>query len=157
MSTTKIFPNLQGGTRQRGGLDSVEYGINTQKSELENLKKKESRYKAAQEKVSTNKLLKDEISTLENELKAFEVKDKKVEDLEIKSQKLSEANKLLVNDIRNEQKRYEFLEAKYKELLIKYNITSKDLEKKQDSLFTMSTGANKGTYQDYLLHGDQQD
>ena len=26
MSTTKIFPNLQGGTRQRGGLDSVEYG-----------------------------------------------------------------------------------------------------------------------------------
>ena len=26
LSTTKIFPNLQGGTRQRGGLDSVEYG-----------------------------------------------------------------------------------------------------------------------------------
>lgn len=136
-------------------IEGLKRVINTQKSELENLKKKESRYKAAQEKVSTNKLLKDEISNLESEIKAFEVKDKKVEELEIKSQKLSEANKHLVNDIRNEQKRYEFLESKYKELLIKYNITSKDLEKKQDSLFTMSTGANKGTYEDYLLHGDQ--
>ena len=69
-----------------------------------------------------------------------------------KVDKLTEANKALMNDVDSEQKRYEFLEAKYKELLVKYNVACKDLEKKQDSLFSMSTGANRATYQEYLEH-----
>lgn len=137
-------------------IEGLKRVINTQKAELEQVKK-ESKFKKKDDKVSTNKLLKDEIQHLEKELKTIEEKDKEIIELQVKSHKLTEANKALMNDVKNEQKRYEFLEAKYKELLVKYNVTFKDLEKKQDSLFTMSTGANRATYQEYLTHKEEID
>ena len=132
-------------------IEGLKRVINTQKAELEQFRKKDSKYKK-DDKVSTNKMLKEEIDNLEKELKTIEQKDKEIVELQFKSDKLTAANRALMNDVKNEQKRYEFLESKYKELLVKYNITFKDLEKKQDSLFSMSTGANRATYQEYLNH-----
>ena len=137
-------------------IEGLKRVINSQKAELEQFKKKESKFKK-NEKKSTNKILKDEIENLEKELKTIEKKDEEIQDLQLRTDKLTEANRALMNDVKNEQKRYEFLEAKYKELLVKYNVTFKDLEKKQDSLFTMSTGANRATYQEYLKHKEETD
>jgi Ca2+-binding EF-hand superfamily protein len=133
-------------------IEGLKRVINSQKAELEQLKKKESKFSKKDDKKSTNKTLKDEISNLEKELQVVAEKDREIMDLQIRSEKLTEANRALMHDVKNEQKRYEFLESKYKELLVKYNVTFKDLEKKQDSLFTMSTGANRATYQEYLNH-----
>lgn len=132
-------------------IDGLKRVINSQKSELEQLKKKESKFKK-NDKLSTNKIMKDEIENLEKELQLIAEKDQEILNLQIRAEKVTDANKALMNDVKNEQKRYEFLESKYKELLVKYNVTSKDLEKKQDSLFSMSTGANRATYQEYLNH-----
>ena len=154
--------NQRPGTSKRsaGELEKVIEGlkriITNQKSELESLRGKESKFKVVQDKIPTNKQMKDEINSLENELRTLGDKNAKIEELEYKAFKLTEANKSLSNDVYNEQKRYEFLESKYRELLIKYNIASKDLEKKEESLFSMSTGANRATYQEYLAHKDNQ-
>ena len=59
---------------------------------------------------------------------------------------ISEANKVLREDLVNEQKRYKFLENKYKELLVKYNVASTHLEEKEKTVFAMSTGANYDNY-----------
>lgn len=135
-------------------IEGMKRVINTQKAELEQLKKKQSKFDKSKtnDKISTNKLLKDEIDNLENELKTIEQKDREIAELQIRNDKIVESNRALNNDVKNEQKRYEFLESKYKELLVKYNVTFKDLEKKQDSLFSLSTGANRATYQEYLNH-----
>ena len=137
-------------------IEGLKRIITNQKSELESVRKKESKFKAVQDKIPSNKQMKDEINSLENELRTLGDKNAKIEELEYKSQKLTEVNKSLLNDVLNEQKRYEFLESKYKELLIKYNIASKDLEKKEESLFSMSTGANRATYQEYLAQKETQ-
>ena len=42
------------------------------------------------------------------------------------------------------------LQNKYKELLIKYNIASKENSKNQKSLFTMTTGAQMQKYENFL-------
>jgi len=159
----KEMANMPGASKRTASelekvIEGLKRVINTQKAELEQNKKKDSKFsKNNEDKVSTNKLLKDEIQNLEKELKTVDAKDRDIVDLETKSHKLTEANRALNNDIKNEQKRYEFLEAKYKELLVKYNVTFKDLEKKQDSLFTMSTGANRATYHEYLTHKEELD
>ena len=129
-------------------IEGLKRVINSQKSEIEQLKKK----KAKNDKVSSNKVLKDELETLEKELQSFQNSENELTEMKAKVDKLTEANRALMNDVDGEQKRYEFLEAKYKELLVKYNVACKDLEKKQDSLFSMSTGANRATYQEYLEH-----
>jgi chromosome segregation ATPase len=133
-------------------IDGLKRVINSQKTEIEQLKKKASKISKQTDKVSTNKLLKDEIDNLEKELQTIEQKETEITELRQKAEKLSQANRALMNDVSNEQKRYEFLESKYKDLLVKYNVTSKDLEKKQDSLFSVTTGANRATYQEYLTH-----
>jgi len=135
-------------------IEGLKRVINSQKAELEQLKKKESKFKKG-DKISTNKQLKDDLEHLEKELENIEAKDQEISDLKLRSDKLTDANRALMNDTKNEQKRYEFLEKKYKELLVKYNVTFKDLEKKENSLFTMSTGANRATYQEYLNHKDK--
>ncbi|CAI2367120.1 unnamed protein product [Moneuplotes crassus] len=128
-------------------IEGLKRVINSQKTELEKLKK-ESKFK--KDKNPTSRGMKDEIANLEKELQTLSQKEEEIEDFKFRTEKLEHANKALMNDVKNEQKRYEFLESKYKQLLLKYNVTFKDLEKKQDSVFTLSTGANRATYQEYL-------
>jgi Ca2+-binding EF-hand superfamily protein len=133
-------------------IDGLKRVINSYKAELDQFKKKSSKFDNSKlyDKISTNKQIKDEIDNLEKELKTIEKKDKEIGELQLRNDKMTDANRALNSDVKNEQKRYEFLESKYKELLVKYNVTFKDLEKKENSLFALTTGANKGTYKEYL-------
>ena len=55
--------------------------------------------------------------------------------------KLIFANKQLREDLSREIERYNLLEQKFRDLLVKYNLTSKENEKNQKLVFTMNTGA----------------
>lgn len=69
--------------------------------------------------------------------------------------KLVFANKTLREDLEQEIERFNLLQNKYKELLIKYNIASKENAKNQKSLFTMTTGAQMQKYEGFLDdHGE---
>ena len=55
--------------------------------------------------------------------------------------KLIFANKQLREDLSREIERYNLLEQKFRDLLVKYNLTAKENEKNQKLVFTMNTGA----------------
>ena len=55
--------------------------------------------------------------------------------------KLIFANKQLREDLSREIERYNLLENKFRDLLVKYNLTSKENEKNQKLVFAMGTGA----------------
>jgi len=46
--------------------------------------------------------------------------------------------------------RYSLLERKYKDLLIKFNMLSKESLRNKEFLFTQQTGANLGNYENFL-------
>jgi hypothetical protein len=60
---------------------------------------------------------------------------------------MTEANRALSSDLADLQSRFDFLESKYKDLLIKYEVASKQLKEKQETVFQMATGANRSNYE----------
>ena len=68
--------------------------------------------------------------------------------------KLIEANKDLRDKLSLEVERYNLLESKYKDVLVKYNIICKENDKNFKSLFHMSTGGQVHNYDDYLMRND---
>jgi len=64
--------------------------------------------------------------------------------------KLIFANKQLREDLSREIERYNLLEDKFRDLLVKYNLTAKENEKNQKLVFTMGTGANLPRYDNFL-------
>lgn len=65
---------------------------------------------------------------------------------------MTEANKSLSSDLSDLQSWFDFLEKKYKDLLIKYEVAQKQLQEKQEAVFQLATGANRSNY-DALLGG----
>ena len=68
--------------------------------------------------------------------------------------KLIDTNKLMQEDLRRELERYEIIEKKYKDILIKYNVLAKENAKHVETLFSMKTGAQIGNYEEYLNRDD---
>jgi hypothetical protein len=64
--------------------------------------------------------------------------------------KLVFANKTLREDLAQEIERFNLLQAKFRDLLIKYNIASKENSKNQKSLFEVTTGAHMHKYENFL-------
>ena len=64
--------------------------------------------------------------------------------------KLVFANKTLREDLAQEIERFNLLQAKFRDLLIKYNIASKENAKNQKSLFEVTTGAHMHKYENFL-------
>lgn len=64
--------------------------------------------------------------------------------------KLIFANRQLREDMTREIERYNLLESKFKDLLIKYNITSKENTKNKDLIFNLTTGAKFPKYDHFL-------
>ena len=64
--------------------------------------------------------------------------------------KLIFANKQLREDMTREIERYNLLESKFRDLLVKYNITTKENTKNKDLIFNMQTGAKFPKYDAFL-------
>ena len=52
-----------------------------------------------------------------------------------------------------EIERYNLLEQKFRDMLVKYNLAQKELEKNEKLVFTMGTGAALPRYSNYLDEG----
>jgi len=87
---------------------------------------------------------------LERVVHSYEMADVKTGEKDTTIKKLVFANKTLREDLEQEIERFNLLQNKYKELLIKYNIASKENTKNQKSLFTMTTGAQMQKYEAFL-------
>ena len=64
--------------------------------------------------------------------------------------KLLESNKLLRDDLKREEERFNLLEKKYKELLIKYNVVAKEHATNVEKMFSMNTGGQMQNYSKIL-------
>lgn len=64
--------------------------------------------------------------------------------------KLIFANKQLREDLSREIERYNLLEDKFRDLLVKYNLSSKENEKNKKLVFAMGTGASLPRYDNFL-------
>ena len=78
------------------------------------------------------------------------MKDVNVEEKDKTIKKLIESNKYLREDLKREAERYTLLEKKYKDLLIKYNVLSKEHASNVEKLFSMNTGGNIHNYENFL-------
>lgn len=73
-----------------------------------------------------------------------------MEEQEKTMKKLIFANKQLREDLSREIERYNLLEDKFRDLLVKYNLAQRENEKNQKLVFTMGTGANLPRYDNFL-------
>ena len=87
--------------------------------------------------------MKQKIETLELEVHNYEMKDVNLNEKEKNLKKLIEANKDLRDKLIVEVERYNLLENKYKDLLVKYNVVAKENAKNLEVLFHMNTGGQK--------------
>ena len=78
------------------------------------------------------------------------MKEVNMDEQERTMKKLIFANKQLREDLSREIERYNLLEDKFRDLLVKYNLTAKENEKNQKLVFTLGTGANLPRYDNFL-------
>lgn len=75
--------------------------------------------------------LRQKIEMLERVVHSYEMADVKTGEKDVTIKKLIFANKTLREDLQQEIERFNLLQNKYKELLIKYNISQKENTKNQ--------------------------
>ena len=94
--------------------------------------------------------LRRKVEALEQALHSSEMKEVNMDEQERTMKKLIFANKQLREDLSREIERYNLLEDKFRDLLVKYNLTAKENEKNQKLVFTLGTGANLPRYDNFL-------
>ena len=85
--------------------------------------------------------LRRQVESLEQALHSAEMREVNNDEQERTMKKLIFANKQLREDLSREIERYNLLENKFRDLLVKYNLTQKENEKNQKLVFAMGTGA----------------
>ena len=113
-------------------IDTLRRVIDKQKVEMDNLRRENQHMKdktgdanSAQE---ANQLRR-RVEGLEQALHSAEMKEVNMDEQERTMKKLIYANKQLRDDLSREIERYNMLEDKFRELLVKFNLTSKQNEK----------------------------
>ena len=131
-------------------VESLKRVIEKQKTESDALKKQLAELEARQEKLKSEKQLRQRIETLEAEVHSYEMKDVNVGEKDRTIRKLIEANRALKEELDKETERFALMEAKYKELLVKFNVAAKENAKYQETLFSQSTGGQLTNYEGFL-------
>ena len=130
-------------------IDSLRRVIDKQKVDLDLLRRDNSGMK---DKIGGNLAqeaaqLRRQVEALEQALHSAEMKEVNSEEQDRTLKKLILANKQLREDLSREIERYNLLEDKFRDLLVKYNLAQKENEKNQKLVFTMGTG---GQMQNWL-------
>lgn len=94
--------------------------------------------------------LRMKIEQLERLVHSYEMQEVNVDEKDQTIKKLVFANKTLREDLQREIDRYTLLESKFKEMLVKFNIKSKEAERSGQTLFTQMTGARMDNYTGFL-------
>ena len=102
------------------------------------------------EKSGNEPALRRRIEELEQALHSQQMKEVNNDEQEQTIKKLIFSNRQLREDMTREIERYNLLEGKFKDLLIKYNLLSKENNKNKEVLFTMHTGAKLPKYDNFL-------
>jgi len=135
-------------------VESLKRVIEKQKSENEALKKQIEWSEKHQEKLKSEKQMRQKIEHLSQEVHHYEMKDLNLAERDKTAKKLLEANRQLREDMRKEVERYQLLESKYKDLLVKYNMLAKENAKNAELLFNLNTGSNIYNYERVLKDED---
>lgn len=135
-------------------VESLKRVIEKQKTESEHLKGQLSTLEQRQEKLKSEKQLRQRIEGLEQELHAHEMKDVSVGEKDATIRKLIGANRQLRDDLDREMERYGLLETKHKDLLGKFTALAKENAKYADMQFTQTTGANMANYGSFLANSE---
>lgn len=131
-------------------VESLKRVIEKQKVENEQLARKVEEGVGRQDKLKSEKQLRQKIESLSQEVHSYEMKDINLDEKDKTARKLMEANRQLREDLRKEVDRYSLLENKYKDILVKYNILAKENAKNAEMIFAMNTGASKHNYERFL-------
>ena len=102
------------------------------------------------EKSGNEPALRRRIEELEQALHSQQMKEVNNDEQEQTIKKLIFSNRQLREDMTREIERYNLLEGKFKDLLIKYNLLTKENNKNKSVLFTMQTGAKLPKYDNFL-------
>ena len=133
-------------------VESLKRVIEKQKAESDALKKQVVDLEQRQEKLKSEKQLRQRIETLEAELHSYEMKDVNVGEKDRTIRKLIQANRQLNEDLEKELERFTLMENRYKELLVKFNVSAKENAKFSEMMFAQSTGGKLANFQSYLGH-----
>lgn len=138
-------------------IDTLRRVIDKQKVEMDVLRRtsKEMQQRAGDENSAKQvQQLRRQVESLEQALHSAEMKEVNLDEQERTMKKLIFANKQLREDLSQEIERYNLLEEKFRDLLVKFNLVNKQNEKNQQLVFTMGTGANLPRYDNFLDEGD---
>ncbi len=94
--------------------------------------------------------LRRKVEHLESALHSAEMKEVNLDEQERTMKKLIFANKQLREDLSREIERYNLLEDKFRNMLVKYNLAQKQNEKNEKLVFTMGTGAQLPRFDNFL-------
>ena len=135
-------------------IDSLRRVIDKQKVEMEGLRKDNGNMKGilGQNTAQEAQQLRRKVEALEQALHSAEMKEVNSEEQEKTLKKLIFANKQLREDLSREIERYNLLEDKFRDLLVKYNLTQKENERNQKLVFSMGTGAQMNNFLDDADH-----
>lgn len=101
-------------------------------------------------KSSNDAELKVKIGQLERVIHSYEIRDVNVGEQDTTIKKLIFANKQLREDLQREIERYNLLESKYRDLLVKFNVVNRENETNQEYIFSMQTGAHMAKFNKFL-------
>lgn len=106
-----------------------------QKVEIDALKRTNERLTAANAKVGNDAELRIKIGQLERVIHSYEMRDVNVGEQDSTIKKLIFANKQLRDDMTREIERYNLLEAKYRDLLVKNNVLTRENDSNKEFVF----------------------
>ena len=93
---------------------------------------------------------------LETKVKDYEARDVNLHEKTQTVKKLIQTNQMLRDDSVKQTEQFEHLQAKYKDLLVKFNILSKESLRNKELIFTQQTGANLGNYESFLEEDEKE-
>ena len=116
-------------------VEQLKRVVEKQRVENDALKKQNEKLEVLTSKGTNEPALRQKIEMLERVVHSYEMADVKSGEKDATIKKLVFANKTLRQDLEQEIARFNLLQEKYKELLIKFNIQNRENIKNQQSLF----------------------
>ena len=114
------------------------------------MNKENSKINERLEKSGNEPALRRRIDELEQALHSQQMKEVNSDEQEQTIKKLIFANRQLREDMTREIERYNLLESKFRDLLVKYNVVTKENTKNKGLIFNMQTGAQFPKYDAFL-------